>query len=218
MAIRETNLTLRFKCGYPMKNPDATPEIGADLRISLKRWLENADENAAKTLIEGLYPIVIRIIHNHLPRAIAADDLAQDVFLQFLRTVDRYDDRRPLENWISRLALNVCLNALRSRKRRPEWRWSDFTESEQAAIDSLLDRSTAQSAPDADAHAILRKLLDTLCPEDRVVVQLLHLEENSIAEVSALTGWNSTVIKVRAFRARKKLRTALESVGYSKTR
>ena len=130
----------------------------------------------------------------------------------------RYDDKRPLENWISRLALNVCLNALRSRKRRPEWRWSDFTESEQAAIDSLLDRSAAQSAPDADAHAILRKLLDTLCPKDRVVVQLLHLEEKSIAEVSALTGWNSTVIKVRAFRARKKLRTALESVGYSKTR
>ena len=201
-----------------MKDPDPTPEIRADLRISLKRWLENADENAAKTLIEGLYPIVIRIIHNHLPRATAADDLAQDVFLQFLRTVDRYDDKRPLENWISRLALNVCLNALRSRKRRPEWRWSDFTESEQAAIDSLLDRSAAQSAPDADAHAILRKLLDTLCPEDRVVVQLLHLEEKSIAEVSALTGWNSTVIKVRAFRARKKLRTALESVGYSKTR
>jgi RNA polymerase sigma-70 factor (ECF subfamily) len=130
--------------------------------------------------------------------------------------VDRYDDQRPLENWISRLALNVCLNALRSRKRRPEWRWSDFTESEQAAIDSLLERSTAQSAPDADAHTILRKLLDTLCPEDRVVIQLLHLEEKSLAEVSALTGWNSTVIKVRAFRARKKLRTALESVGYSK--
>ena len=200
-----------------MKNPDPIPEIGADPRIHLKRWLENADENAAKTLIDGLYPVVIRIIHNHLPRATAPDDLAQDVFLQFFRTVDRYDDKRPLENWISRLALNVCLNALRTRKRRPEWRWSDFTESEQAAIDSLRDESAARTAPDADAHAIIRKLLDTLSAEDRIVVQLLHLEEKSIAEISSLTGWNSAVIKVRAFRARRKLRGALESVGYNKT-
>ena len=121
-----------------MKNPDPIPEIGADLRINLKRWIKDADEDAAKALIEGLYPVVIRIIHNHLPRGTAPDDLAQDVFLQFFRTVGRYDDKRPLENWIARLALNVCLNALRSRKRRPEWRWSDFTESEQAAIDPHL--------------------------------------------------------------------------------
>ena len=199
-----------------MKSPDPIPAVGEDLRINLKRWLTSADEEAAQALIEGLYPVVIRIIHNHLPRGTAPDDLAQDIFLQFFRTVIRYDDKRPLENWISRLALNVCLNALRSRKRRPEWRWSDFTESEQAAIDSLLEKSTVRAAPDTEAHAILLKLLDTLSAEDRVIIQLLHIEEKSIAEISVLTGWNSTVIKVRAFRARKKLRSALESIGYAR--
>jgi RNA polymerase sigma-70 factor (ECF subfamily) len=200
-----------------MKNPDAIPEIGRDLRTNLKDWLQSANETSATALIEGLYPVVIRIIHNHLPRGAAPDDLAQDVFLQFFRTLARYDETRPLENWISRLALNVCLNALRSRKRRPEWRLSDFTESEQAAIKSLLETPSVETAEDRDLHEILRKLLHTLSAEDRIVVQLLHIEQKSAAEIAAITGWNSTVIKVRAFRARQKLRKALECLGYPRS-
>lgn len=200
-----------------MKNPDAIPEIGRDLRTNLKDWLQSANETSAAALIEGLYPVVIRIIHNHLPRGAAPDDLAQDVFLQFFRTLARYDETRPLENWISRLALNVCLNALRSRKRRPEWRLSDFTESEQAAIKSLLETPSVETAEDRDLHEILRKLLHTLSAEDRIVVQLLHIEQKSAAEIAAITGWNSTVIKVRAFRARQKLRKALECLGYPRS-
>ena len=44
-----------------------------------------------------------------------------------------------------------------------------------------------------------------LGPEDRLVIQYLDLEQKSIAEISALTGWNQTLVKVRAFRARRKL-------------
>ncbi|MDI1319291.1 MAG: sigma factor-like helix-turn-helix DNA-binding protein, partial [bacterium] len=42
-------------------------------------------------------------------------------------------------------------------------------------------------------------------PDDRLVIQLLDLDQKTIAEISALTGWNQTLVKVRAFRARRKL-------------
>ena len=201
-----------------MSNPAEIPESGADLRANLAMWLDCANEDAASALIDALYPTVIRIVHNHLPRGAQPEDLAQDAFLQFFRTINRYDRTRPLENWIGRITVNVCLNALRSRKRRPEWRWSDLSESEQAVLESLLNQPPQDISTYSDSLPLLQKLLESLSPEDRIIVQLLHIEEKSIAEISAMTGWNATVIKVRAFRARRKLRSALETLGVSKPR
>ncbi len=198
-----------------MTHPDVSTTSGKDLRASLSLWMEDADEDAARSLIEGLYPIVIRIIYNHLPRGVHAEDLAQEVFLQFFKTINRYDKTRPLENWVGRITLNVCLNALRSRKRRPEWRWADLSESEQAVVESLMNEQNQALSDDSDAIMLLNRLLEHLSPEDRIIVQLLHIEEKSIAEISAITGWNTTLIKVRAFRARRRLRTELRVLGVS---
>jgi RNA polymerase sigma-70 factor (ECF subfamily) len=51
-----------------------------------------------------------------------------------------------------------------------------------------------------------------LSPEDRLVIQLLHIEGRTIEEIRQLTGWNIALIKVRAFRARHKLRQHLASL------
>lgn len=200
-----------------MTHPDVSNASGKDLRASLGLWMEDADEDAARSLIEGLYPIVIRIVHNHLPRGTQAEDLAQEVFLQFFKTINRYDKTRPLENWIGRITVNLCLNALRSRKRRPEWRWSDLSDSEQAVVESLMNEPTQALSNDSDVIPLLNRLLEHLSPEDRIVIQLLHIEEKSIAEISAITGWNGTLIKVRAFRARRRLRSELKALGISKS-
>ena len=55
------------------------------------------------------------------------------------------------------------------------------------------------------ARELVEKLLAQLKPEDQMVVRMLDLEQKSLAEISAITGWNQTLIKVRAFRARRKL-------------
>ena len=161
-------------------------------------------------MVESLYPQVARIVQNHLPRNTAVEDLAQEVFVQFFRTIDRIDRGRPLEKWVSRLALNVCLNALRSKRRRPEWRFSDLGSGEQALVETLLqgDDSGRETHENAHARELLSKLLERLAPQDRMLLSLLYLEEKTPAEVADLTGWDSTLIKVRAFRARAKLKKA----------
>ncbi len=176
-------------------------------------WLGRRDQSAAGDLIQALHPQVIRIVQNHLPRGVDAEDLAQDVFVQFFRTLDRYDRARPLENWVSRLALNVCLKALRLRKRRPEWRWADLSEGEQAVVDSLLREPETDASQARDGRELLVKLLDALSPQEGMILTLLHLEEKSVAEIAAATGWNATLVKVRAFRARAKMRKALDKLG-----
>ena len=186
------------------------------LRELVSAWLESRDEDAARRLVEILHPQIFRIVQNHIPRGMDAEDLAQDIFVQFFRTLERYDPSRALENWLSRLALNVCLNALRARARRPEWRWADLSAGEREILASLVNESEINPANAHDARELLLKLLDVLSPPERMILTLLHLEEKSVEEIKASTGWNATLIKVRAFRARGKLKKALKALGVEK--
>lgn len=185
------------------------------VRVLADAWRQHRDETAARALIDALYPQVIRIVQNHLPRGADPEELAQAVFVQFFRTLHRYDPRRPLENWVSRLALNVCLNALRSARRRPEVRWSDLTEDEQRAAEALLQTANPEPAvaPVNETRQLLDSLLGALAPEDRMVITLLHLEERSVAEIAELTGWSRVVVRMRAYRARNRLRRLVTQLG-----
>lgn len=180
-------------------------------------WVEAADQTAARSLIETLYPQVLRIVRSHRPQGMAPDELAHEVFVQFFKTLHRYDPNRPLENWLSRVALNVCLKALQQRHQKRERLWSDLNESEQAVIASLASSPSAASPHPAEAKALLASLLDSLSPQDRMILTLLHLEEKSVRQIVQLTGWNSTAIKVRAFRARAKLRKTLQRLESEKS-
>ena len=62
------------------------------------------------------------------------------------------------------------------------------------------------------ARDLTDKLLDCLKPNDRLLVNLLHVEGYSVEEVKQITGWNTSMIKVRAFRARKRMRMHMEAL------
>lgn len=169
------------------------------------------DEAACRGLVEALYPVVIRIVRSHLPRRVAEEDLAQEIFMKMFSRMDQYRGDRPVPHWVSRIAVTTCIDHLRAQKRRPELRWADLGEDEAALIENLGAVDTAPSAPEAlQSRELVDKLLDTLRPEDRLVLRLLDLEEKSVAEIRDLTGWSASLVKVRAFRARRKLRKVLE--------
>ena len=176
----------------------------------IQRWLDEHDEASASKVMTLLYPQVHRIVRNHLPRGMDIEDLEQEAFIQIFQSFHSYDFSRPVENWISRVTMNVCLKALRSKRRRPEWSLAELGFMETAALDTLLaNRMDVQPKPD-DTTALLFSLLEYLTPEDRTVIVLLHLEEHSIREISDITGWNTALIKVRAFRARRRLRKLIQ--------
>jgi RNA polymerase sigma-70 factor (ECF subfamily) len=120
--------------------------------------------------------------------------------------LDQYQGNVPFPHWVSRIAVTTCIDALRAQKRRPEFRWADLSENEAQVLDAVIT-NTEDKAPDDSlaARELVSKLLDQLKPDDRLVIQLLDLEQKSVAEISRITGWNTPLIKVRAFRARRKL-------------
>lgn len=167
------------------------------------------DEPAARELVDHLYPLVIKIVRAHRPRRAAEEDLAQDIFVKLFQRIDQYHGRDgvPFDHWVSRVAVTTCLDALRAEMRRPELRWADLGEGERAWVEFFTGSEPA--APPADAASArdaVALLLDLLAPDDRLILTLLDLEEKSVAEISAITGWGKSAVKVRAFRARHKLR------------
>ena len=62
------------------------------------------------------------------------------------------------------------------------------------------------------AKELLDQLLAQLSPEDRLLVTLLQLEERSVQEIHLLTGWSRAAIRVRAFRARAKMKKMLGKI------
>jgi RNA polymerase sigma factor (sigma-70 family) len=183
-----------------------------DLVGCLSRVRER-DQGAARDLVEHLYPMVIRIVRSHLPRRVAEEDLAQDIFLKMFNRLDQYQGSVPFPHWVSRIAVTTCIDQLRAQKRRPEFRWADLGEEEAKVLDNVLTSENEVASNDAlAARELLQKLLEQLKPEDQTVIQLLDLEQKSLAEIQQLTGWNKTLIKVRAFRARRKLQTLFKAL------
>jgi RNA polymerase sigma-70 factor (ECF subfamily) len=192
----------------PARAADATADLAADW--SDTAWIAEVragNEDAARALVQRLYPTVMKSVRCHLPRRTSEEDLAQAVFVKIFRKLDQFSGLVPLEHWVSRIAVNTCLNQLQHESLRPELRMSDLSEEQEAVVNHLA--STVQDLPGDQSRAareLVEQLLARLKPEDRLVITLLHLEERSTAEVSRLTGWSVTVVKVRAFRARHRMR------------
>ncbi len=186
------------------------PDESFDEQSCLRR-IADGDENAARELLRHFHSFVERLVRAHLPRRMSEEDLIQMIFIKIFQNLETYSGKVPLQHWISRIAVNTCLNELRAEKRRPEWRLADFDREASAAIERLARTEVDLASPDDErvAKELLNRMLTQLSPEDRLLVTLLHLEERSVQEIHHLTGWSRTAIKVRAFRARAKMKKML---------
>jgi len=188
------------------------PEPKFDVAACVER-VRRQDEEAARALFRHLYPLVARLVRSHLPRRTSQEDLVQTVFMKVFANLDRFSGAVPLEHWVSRIAINACLNQLAAEKARPELRWADLSEEQVEVLEAVTaDKETVEPLQNVAAREIVQKLLAELAPSDRLLLTLLHLEGRSVEEVRQITGWNAPVIKVRAFRARRKLRKHFEKL------
>jgi RNA polymerase sigma factor (sigma-70 family) len=167
----------------------------------------DGDETAARELIAELYPLVAKIARAHRPRRVAEEDLCQMIFVKVFRNLAQYSGKAPFSHWVARIAVNECRNQLAAEKARPELRHADLSEEQTAMLENFVASDQAL-APDRTlaARDLVEKLLAMLKPVERLVIDMLYLQQKSVAEVQELTGWTAATVKVRAFRARQKLR------------
>jgi len=178
--------------------------------------VKRGDEAACRELVDLLYPQVISIIRNHLPKTEDEQDLAQDVFMKVFTRLEQFDGRSPLENWVSRITLNTCYDRLRHQRSRSRViSYTDLNVEESTFLDRALreqptEAHSSASVSNEPAAELIEKLLQSLTPREQIAIRLLDLEERSVQEVCEVTGWGESKVKVTAMRGRRKLAAALE--------
>lgn len=181
-------------------------ETAQQMSVWLAR-VRRRDDDAARELVQHLYPLVLRIVRSHLPRRTDEEDLAQMIFVKMFTHLEQYAGKMPFEHWVSRIAVNTCLNELRAEKSRPELRWADLNEDQAVVLEKVVQHGEAPDASEqVAARELAQKMLAVLPPEDRLVLTMLDMEGRSVEEIRQQTGWGASLIKVRAFRARRRLR------------
>lgn len=175
------------------------------------------DEAAFAEIVRRFSPRVFRFAGRFFHSYSLVEEAAQEVFLKAFVQLKNFEKRGSLEGWLTRITVNTCINILRNAKRQPELSVSDLTSDESMWLDEVLSNaknSTKQSDAERQIIAadLVKKLLDGLPPEDRIILTMIDGEGASIKETAAVTGWNESKVKVRTFRARKRVREALQKL------
>ncbi len=169
----------------------------------------SGDDDAFAELARRHQPRLARMVWRFARNPEEAADLQQDIFLRAWRNLRQFRGDVPFEHWVSRLAIRQCYDLLRNRRRD--------REDTLAPEDWDRLREVATRPDDAAAsRELLALAMRRLSPEERTVITLLEIEEQPIRTISTLTGWSEANVKVRAFRARAKLRTFLEELDESR--
>src|SRR6266403_976106 len=172
------------------------------------------DDAAARELVRRPYPLVAKMVRSHRPRRTSEEDLCQMIFIKVFQKLSQFSGRVPLEHWVSRIAVNTCLNQIAAEKVRPELRQADLSEEEQAVVENLT-ASPEELSPDRKfaSRQLVEHLLELLKPAERLAIPLLSLHGRSVEEIRKITGWSTSLIKVRAFRARQKMKQQLTKIS-----
>jgi len=153
------------------------------------------DEAAFGALVRRHQSRVFRLSGRFFRRREDVEEVAQETFLTAWRKLSTYEARAPFEHWITRVCLRLCYARLAADRRREE---------------PLPPFETAGPSHDPSVAIDVERLLARLAPADRFVLLLLDGEGWSVKEIADRIGWTQTNVKVRAFRARRRLRGALE--------
>jgi RNA polymerase sigma-70 factor (ECF subfamily) len=190
--------------------------------LELARRAREGDESAFEEIMRRYSPRVFRFASRFFRQRSLVEEAAQEVFLKVFTELRSYEGRGSMEGWLTRITTNTCLNLLRSSKRRPELTVADLTEDESTWLDNNLADAAAErhesSQRSSAAADLAGRVLQTLSPDDQLVLTLIDGEDASVKEVVEMTGWSASKVKVRAFRARRRMREAVEKLLAPKTR
>lgn len=169
---------------------------------AIVRRVVAGDVDAFERLVDRHAPRLRRLVARSVPRSVA-DEVAHDAFVAAYLALASYVESHPFAHWLARIALRGCADYWRAHGRN--------TRSEGAG--EVADGTIAAApGPDADDRELCEWALGQLEREDRELLTLVYFEGFSMKECAQVLSWSESNVKVRAHRARARLRRILSRV------
>jgi RNA polymerase sigma-70 factor, ECF subfamily len=165
------------------------------------------DKEAFEELIRRHQHRVFAVAGGILRRREDAEDIAQQVFVKAYFSLKRFDQRAAFSTWLYKITVNECWDLLRKRKVRPLLYESDLSEEQARQFGATDERASEE--PDISEKLVARQrvqnLMAGLDERDRTMLILKEVEGFAVAEIAEILGLNANTVKVRLFRARRRV-------------
>jgi RNA polymerase sigma-70 factor (ECF subfamily) len=187
--------------------------------MSTETFQLNAREEARfNELMEATYRKVYNMAYRLAGNRTDAEDLTQEAFYRAYRSFRDYEGDRPFENWIFRIVTRLFLDLLRNRRRRIKAVSYD-TPLQHAGGDENLYFDMPDASPTPEENLLegtfsedLQKALNSLSPEQRLLVTLADVEGVPYKDIADMLGKPVGTIRSRLHRTHKLIRARLEQI------
>jgi RNA polymerase sigma-70 factor (ECF subfamily) len=188
------------------EGPDQAPDAAGEDRALMAR-VKNGDEGAFAVLMQRWELPVKAVIARLIFNAREAEDLAQETFVRLWQQREKFREGAEFRPWIFAIAVNLARNRLRWWRRRPEVELEEWSAVEETRSPGVKPAGELETAERAEA---VRAAIAALPAELREALVLFEYEEMSHAEIAAAVGATPKAVETRIYRAREKLRAALQ--------
>ncbi len=159
--------------------------------------------------------LVTRIVSGRIPNNDFAE-VCQDIFLRCFKSISKFSFKSEFSHWLSKVAVRCCFDYHRRNKRKREYAVSTLTDEQEDLIDYFAaDSSLKKFKREKHLHEsreLLELCLTALSPEDKMLIELVYWEDWKLQDVAETLNWGLSKAKIRAMRARKKLRVELDKI------
>lgn len=158
---------------------------------------QKGESEAQEVIVSQLAPMIFRLISRFFRSREDVEDLAQEVFARFFLKIDQIRPHDNVTGWFARVTINICYDRLRKLRR------------ESAGMEGYGAEPRKPNRPEFDLYEDLRAAVDKLDAKLRVPLLLKEVEELSVKEISDIMRLSPSNVKIRLYRARKKLAVVL---------
>jgi RNA polymerase sigma-70 factor (ECF subfamily) len=198
--------------GLPVPPAAADPQLRGPVAVAedrdLVRRAQDLDKEAFEELIRRHQQRVFAVAGRILRKREDVEDISQQVFVKAYFSLKRFDQRAAFSTWLYKITVNECWDLLRKKKVRPLLYESDLSEEQSRQVTSAegLQQSTAPDVLDRlEARQRVERLLAGVDERDRLMLVLKEVEGLSIEEIGEVMEINANTVKVRLFRARRRI-------------
>ena len=164
------------------------------------------DTKAFTVLVNRYKNMVFTLTLQLLKNKEEAEEVSQDTFVKIFKHLDKFKGDSKFSTWVYRIAYNSCLDRIKTyKKHRNTVGIDEFTENQVKTMETAFDLMER-----SDREESVKECLKRMPEDDAVIITLFYFEELSLAEISKVIGLDTNNVKVKLFRARKRLATILK--------